>query len=298
VRAATPVDWSEASPGILGELIDPVAAKVSRAMGEQTDALGGQETGMIAQALGQMAPMFMGIQAGTILGGLAREVTGVGDTGLPVTEETMLLVLPTIDEVAREYGLDRRLVRQWVALRAAAHRMASEGLTFVRTHFFSLFHNYVASLDFDFGEGLRRLEGLDLTDPARLQEALGDEGLFTHQTSAETERAAARIAGFLAIVEAHTDAAAEAAGARAGDLGPVIEAFRRRSADEAGGSRRLAQFIGLDTTGDRRRAETFVSAVLKAGGWTALNRMWDMPEALPTDAEISDPEGWLRRIGA
>lgn len=294
VRAATPSEWADAAPGCLGELIEPVAAKVAGAMSQRTDALpDGIDASMLTQALGQMAPMFMGIQAGTLLGALAREVFGIHDTGVPVAEDTMLLVVPSVDGFARDYQLDARLARQWVALRAAAHHMAGDGLSFVRTHFLSLFHNYVAALEFDFGDALRRIQELDLSDPSKIQDALGDEALFNHHVSHDTERAAARIASFIAILDAHTEAAAEAAGSRAGQIGAAAEAFRRRAAGR--GLRRLTQFIGLDPDGERAPERAFVRAIVAAHGWQVLNRMWEDPMGFPTEAELADPDAWVRR---
>src|SRR5439155_25628380 len=111
-RAATQADWAEHATSAFAELVDPVAAKVVRAMAEQqgqpTELGGAIDAGMIAQALGQLAPMFMAIQAGTTLGSLAREVTGNHETGLPTTDDELLIVVPAVDAFATGYGLDQR----------------------------------------------------------------------------------------------------------------------------------------------------------------------------------------------
>src|SRR6202007_3017800 len=152
-RAATPADWAEHATSAFAELVDPVAAKVVRAMGEQgeqpVEASGGIHGSMIAQALGQLAPMFMGIQAGTTLGSLAREVTGNHETGLPTTDDELLIVVSAVDAFAIGFGLDQRATRQWTAARAAAHRLVFEAFPGVRGQFFARYHNYVASLDID-----------------------------------------------------------------------------------------------------------------------------------------------------
>src|SRR5437763_6683473 len=111
-RAATSADWAEHATSAFAELVDPVAAKVVRAMGEQGgqpgDLPGGLDAGAIAQALGQLAPMFMGIQAGTTLGSLAREVTGNNETGLPTTVDELLIVVSTVHAIAATLRLDQR----------------------------------------------------------------------------------------------------------------------------------------------------------------------------------------------
>jgi len=68
---------------------------------------------------------------------------------------------------------------------------------------------------------LQRLQELDLSDPSRLQDALGDEGLFSHQSSPETAAAAGGVTTFLAVVEAYTQAAVAAVAKRTGDHGRI-----------------------------------------------------------------------------
>lgn len=295
-RAATTVEWADHACSALAELIDPVAAKVASAMSSEVGSLaGGDDSAMVAQALSQMAPMFMGIQAGTIIGNLARDVSGVHDLGLPAGEGEILLVVSDIDAVAAGSGLDRTKVRQYVAVRAAAHRMIFEG--FPRTRFFALYHNYVASLRFDFSESVRRLQELDLSDPSRVQDALGDEALFAHDPSPESRSAADEIAMFLSLVGAHIDIATAAASTRLGDIASIREALARRAHGAGAGSQMLERFIGLREAGDER-ARTFVHEVLAVGGWELLNRVWEDPMAFPTQAEVADPETWRKRVEA
>lgn len=290
-RAASRVEWAEQASVSLRDLIDPVASKISAAMAEQSAAAGGaDQAAMLTNALGQMAPMFMGIQAGSLVGALAREVTGAHDLGFPTDEDTVVLVLPAIDGIAEDYALDRTVLRQWIALRAVAHRLTFDG--FARTRFFALYHTFVAALDFDLGESIRRLQELDLTDPSRVQDALGDGGLFAHEPSQESRSAARGIANLCSVVSAAADAACDAASTRLGDTTRVGEALRRRGDNES--VRMLSHFLGLDAhTSDD--AAAFVRVVLGARGWSALARAWAQPDAFPTDTELTDPLGWMER---
>jgi len=291
-RAATAVDWAEHATTAFAELIDPIAAKMQRALTDATHS----DDNPIAGAVGQLAPMFMGMQAGQIIGTLAGEVTGSHDVGLPAHDDSLLIVTPAIDEIAVDASLDRRAVRQWVALRAAAHRMIYEGFPFVRAQFFASYHDYVSSLDVDLAEGLDRLRSLDMTDPARLQEALGDQNLFTPTPSGETAKAAERVTSLLGLIEAHVDIATRNAGTRAGDVAPIAAAFAGRASSATRGGELLESFIGLDRTAGRAPAHAFVDAVEHRAGWTVLNRMWEEPDAVPTAAEIEDPHAWIARV--
>jgi uncharacterized protein (DUF2342 family) len=168
----------------------------------------------------------------------------------------------------------------------------------VRAQFFARYHNYVASLDIDLAQGLRRLQELDLSDPQRLQEILGEESLFSHQASPETAKAAAEVTTLLAVVEAFTAQAVSAVAARAGDHGRIAEAYTRRIADGGSGRKMISSFIGLEPSGNQRAAEGFVRGVSERAGWPAALKMFEDAGAFPADDELADPDAWLRRVGS
>jgi putative hydrolase len=242
--------------------------------------------------------MFMGMQAGTIIGTIAADITGSHDIGLPAHDDALLIVTPAIDTIAAEASLDRRAVRQWVALRAAAHRMLYEGFPLVRAQFFSSYHDYISSLDVDIAEGLERLRSLDMSDPSRLQEILGEQNLFSPSPSGETAKAAEGVTRLLALIEAHAGIAVEHAGIRAGDTAAIAAVFARRAATATRGTEMLDSFIGLDRTAGRASARAFVEAVVQRSGWTVLNAMWEEPDAVPASDEIENPAAWIGRVSA
>ena len=47
-----------------------------------------------------------------------------------------------------------------------------------------------------------------------------------------------------------------------------------------------------------RQGEHFVDHVVRARGISFANRAWQAPETLPTEAEIRDPDLWIRRMEA
>lgn len=287
-RPVAPIDWAEHASVALGELIDPIAAKLQRAM----DDVKADPADPIAGAIGQLAPMFMGMQAGTIIGELAKDITGTHELGFPVGEGDLVLVVSSIDAHAAARGVDVRAARQWVALVAAAHRALCESFPLVRAQFFASYHDYVSSLDVDIAEGMAKLQSLDFTDPSRLQEMLGEHSLFTPQASPGTAKAAERVVRLLALIDAHVHAAAAFAGVRLGDVTRTSVAF----AGGSKGAQLLDSFIGLERGHDQLRARAFAGDVIARGGWEALNGMWDEPDALPSDAELSDATSWLARV--
>lgn len=298
LHATSAAGWAEAAPDGLRELIDPLAAKVARAMSEQSlPASEEAQAGAMAQALAQLAPLFLGVQAGVVIGALARSVLGGHDVPLPMGEGAISIVVPTVDAFARDYRLDQRQARLWVVLHESAHRLELEGLPWVRPHFFALYHNYVAAVDVDLSDAIARLQGMDLTDLERLQDQLDSQGFFGLLDSPATATALERIQHLLALLEAFADQAALAAGARLPDAARIAEALARRRA-ESEGPALLAKFTGLDVPAGRvRDADQFCRGVLEQHGWAALNRMWDEPDALPSADELGDAASWVARVG-
>ena len=298
VTALTPARWAERATS-LREIIDPLAAKVATALSEQGGQLGAEaEAGMMGPVMQQMAPVFMGIQAGVALGSLATTVLGTYDVPVPLAEEgTLDLVVPTVDAVAETFGLDRESTRMWVALHQSAHRFVFEAMPGVSAHFFALFHNYVSAMQIDLSGVFDRLASLDITSPENLREAMEQEGFFGIADSPAAEAALVRVQRLLAMVEAFVDRAVDAASTRLRDAARIAEAMARRRAEPTAGEQLFGQFVGLTIPPDHlREAETFCRGVVAAADWPALARMWDDSENLPTDTELIEPAVWLARV--
>jgi uncharacterized protein (DUF2342 family) len=44
------------------------------------------------------------------------------------------------------------------------------------------------------------------------------------------------------------------------------------------------------------KGERFVRAIAEARGRSALARIWDGPESLPSSEEIAEPDRWIARV--
>lgn len=304
VRTVTPAEFAEHACVAYRELIDPLAAKVSAALAEQAGAGGaefavaGMDGAAVAQAMRQMAPLLLGVQTGGVIGGIAKDVLGGHDLPLPADGEAVVVVLPNVDRVSAEYGVDPQEFRLWAALHETAHRAAVDVLPAARPAFFARYHDYVASLEVDFSSAFERLQGIDLSDPSGLESHLGSQGLFDLLDSPASADAAGRLEGLVAILEAFADRAVEAAAeARLPSAARIAEAAARHRAS-SGAAASLQTFLGIGASDDARRAaDRFTRAVEAAAGWGALARIWDDAGTLPSPAEIADPDQWLRRIG-
>lgn len=295
VRAMTATTWVEHAMVPYAELLDPLGGKLAGALAQEAPP---GETPM-AGVVRQIVPLFLGIQCGSVLGGLARSILTSYDVPLPVEEEGVLPVLVQhVDAHAREYALDRREMRYWVTLHASAHRLLYESLPWTRTQFWSLYHSYLAALDVNLGETIDRLQALDITSPEQLQSAVG-ENLFGLGGAMPAGPAFDRLQQFLALMEATCARAVDAAArGKLVSLAAIEESIVRRRAEGAAGERALERFVGIEIPDEvRGRAIAFCDAVLRHGGWALLNTAWDDTDRLPTPDELADPGAWIRRAG-
>lgn len=298
VGAVTPARWAERATA-MREIVDPLAAKIVASVRDGTPQVAPEsEAAMLGPVMAQMMPVFMGIQAGVVLGTLSSAVFGTYDVPMPVAEEAAVdIVVPTIDAFADSYGLDRRETRMWVALHQAAHRSLFEATPGVSAHFFALFHNYVAALQVDLSGAFDRLQSLDMTSPERLREAMEEEGFFGLVDSPAAADALAKLQRFLAVLEAFADRAVDAAATRLPGGPRIAEAMARRATDAGPGQKMFQRFIGVEIPQDLiRTADAFCRGVLVTGGWAALSRVWEDPESLPSLQELSEPSLWLGRV--
>jgi putative hydrolase len=296
VLALTPTQWADRALGLYPELLNPLGGKLAGAMAQHAPENAEGES-PLAGVVSQLLPLLLGIQCGSVLGTAARyHLTGY-DVALPLEEDGVVpILLPHVDAHARSYDLDRRDVRYWVALHASAHRMLYEALPWTRTHFWSLYHGYLAAVDVNLGEMIERLQAIDISNPEQIESAVG-ENMFGIGEPGFTGPAAERLHQFLALLEAAAGKAVEAAAGGKLVSGPsIVESFTRRRAEEPGFGA-LQRFAGLEPSPEiERGAAAFCDAVLDAGGWRMLNRLWEDPEHLPSAGEFADPQGWLRRV--
>ena len=60
----------------------------------------------------------------------------------------------------------------------------------------------------------------------------------------------------------------------------------------------MLRITGLDLKMEQyRKGEAFVAGIERLAGSTALRRLWESPETLPTPEEIGNPEAWVARMG-
>ncbi|MCA1832717.1 MAG: zinc-dependent metalloprotease [Actinomycetota bacterium] len=295
VMDLTPSQWVDRAVASFPELLNPLGGKLTGALAGDAESA---EKNPLAGVMGQLMPLLLGVQVGSVLGSLSSSLLTGYDVALPLEEDGILPILvPHVDTHARLFALDRRDVRYWVTLHATAHRMLYEAFPWTRTHFWSLYHSYLAAIDVNLGETTERLQSLDISRPEELQSAVG-ENLFGLGDSGFAGPALDRLHVLLGLLEAAAGlAVSAAAGGRLLGAGEIAASVARARTDNDG-VRSLERFIGLEVPAlVEQRAVSFCGATLDAGGWVLLNQLWQDPQHLPTAEEFANPAAWIARVG-
>ena len=299
-RAVTAAGWVETTLEGWRWLLERMAAalggELARAGGVDEEAAGGP----MQTALAQIAPLLMGMQAGTLLGNLAHHALGRYD--LPVPREDageLLLVEANARAVARDYGLAFEQLCAWLALDEVAHHLVLASSAWIPRYFKSLLVEVVDAIEIDVSDLERRFTELGAGAMDALQRGADASGLLPLVPTERHRRALERLRAFLALWEGYaTHGARGVAPALVDDHVRIEEGMARRKAGGSEAEALLANLLGvsvdrgLETTGT-----TFCAAIVKLEGRAALNRVWDAPDNLPSAQELRDPFAWLERQG-
>jgi putative hydrolase len=101
----------------------------------------------------------------------------------------------------------------------------------------------------------------------------------------------------MALLEGYAEHVMDAVGADLlDDVASLRSAMDRRRQERSGLLRVVEKLIGLDLKlRQYELGKSFCDDVVAREGIEGLNRVWSLPEALPTHAELGDPAGWLAR---
>jgi uncharacterized protein (DUF2342 family) len=142
--------------------------------------------------------------------------------------------------------------------------------------------------------------GDGLTDPAALEDALGDpEALLSDLISPEQRNISSALTAQTTAIGAYVDhITAGIAETLTSSPAALREAWYRYRIEEGKGEQAFAGLFGLDVGQDEvDRGRAFVSGVIERAGEEALARLWADELDLPTPAEVDAPGLWLARIG-
>ena len=262
------------------------------------DAAGGLG-GLLGQFALTLGPVFLGMQFGSAAGHLARRAFGQYTLPLPWPESATLLLVPgNVARFADDWSLPLQEVQLWVCLRELTmHAVLTRPA--VRSSLATLLADASAHAAAAQRSIVERL-GDGLTDPAALEDALGDpEALLSDLISPEQRNISSALTAQTTAIGAYVDhVTAGIAETLTSSPAALREAWYRYRIEEGKGEQAFAGLFGLDVGQEEvDRGRAFVRGVIERAGEDALARLWADELNLPTPAEVDAPGLWLARIG-
>jgi len=291
--------WVQANIEGLRALLEPAAAKIGDAIATaQRDAVPEQAQAGVAQMLGQLSPLLLGAQVGTVLGTLAQQVLGQYDIAVPRPDGAgaLLFVVPNIARFEKEWSLDPTEFRTWIAIHEVTHRFEF-ARPWALTRFRELIDDFTSTLTLDVEELQQRLASLDPSNPEGMQEMLaGQESLFGAVMDDEQRLKLRRVQAFMTASEGYGDHVMHALGAQMLPSYARIDEAMRRYRETEHVDPVFERLLGIEVKREQYRlGRSFCDTVVELTDEATLARMWDSAEALPSMPELEEPRLWLAR---
>ena len=233
-----------------------------------------------------------GAEVGGLLGFLAGKVLGQFD---PFHEPSgrLLLVAPNIVHVERELEVDPSDFRLWVCLHEETHRVQFTAVPWMRAHLFSEIEAISETVE----PGSLLDGGLErITDAIRSSRSGGS--IVDMFSTPEQREILDRVTGMMSLLEGHADVVMDDVGPQViGSVKEIRAKFTKRRQGIGALDRILRRLLGIEAKmAQYRDGARFVRAVVDKVGMDEFNAVWAEPAHLPSKAELSDHDGWIRRV--
>ena len=301
VRAMGRKEWTTVHLDALKPVLEQLATTLGGAF--QPEALFDEQPDPalepLAGVLPMLAPLLLGVQAGSMVGYLAQHALGRYDLPLPAADTPSLaFVVRNLDGFEADWSLERADLRFYVAIHEVVHA-AVRSVPWVRERMVDLATEYVSGYVVDPTVLHARLGDVDPSDPSALQ-ALAerpDKLLDAMRSDAQGE-VLNRIRVLHAVIEGYADAVLERIGRPLiPSFDRIHEAIARHRIERGDAERFVGGLLGLATSReDYERGAAFCAGVIERAGNEGLNRLWDRVEMAPTPNELDAPGLWLARI--
>jgi putative hydrolase len=289
-------EWVEETLPAWRALVDPVAEKVvaatAGAVPAEMAAMAGPMLGMMRQLGGAM----FGAQVGQGLGGLAGEVTGSTDVGLPLGPSGRAVLLPAgVARFGEGLSVPTEEVRVYLALRECAHQRLFAHVPWLRGRLFGAVEDYARGITVDMSMLEEAMRTVDPSNPEALQEAL-TSGMFEPEDTPEQKAALLRLETLLALVEGWVDSVVTEAAGSLPSAAALRETVRRARATGGPAEQTFATLVGLELRPRRLRdAAALWGELLATRGVDGRDAIWQHAELLPTADDLDDPAAFAAR---
>ena len=299
VQTVSHIEWANKALDAYKELL----TKMSESLGRKSSVTDDIEPG--ANPFGDiekwMSPVLLGMQAGGMVGHLARRCLGQFDLPIPRTPvDTIVLVPANIAEFSESWTLPIDELSLYIAVEEVTRAAVFEK-QHVRDRFSELIGEYVSGFEPDERMLEERFGMLSMDDPSQIGDAIGDPEALLGAIQTPAQRTTlVHLHALVAVFLGYVDHVAGKIGERTIASGNIIdEAAKRRRVEENSAGNLVDKLFGLELSQAQfDRGNAFIAGVIERndGDDAILERLWRSPRELPTPAEVDAPGLWLERI--
>ena len=252
--------WADINLATLGELLDPVTAKLDRRLGK---------AGPLSSALRMAAGATLAAEVGLVVGYMSQRVLGQFELSLltPDTKPRLLFVEPNLAGAVRSMGVDSESFLRWVALHEVTHVLQFTGVPWLRGHLGDLMRAYIKTLDVQINRGGAGALP-SFPDPAKLYETYREGGLMALVQNGEQRKIMDSVQAAMAVVEGYSEHVMDAVGEKVlPEYAGLRDSMDARRASRSTPERILQRLLGFDLK--MRQYEVgkrFCDAVVAPGG--------------------------------
>lgn len=278
-------EWAERNLESFARMLAPLEQKIA----ERLEASGREAPPALARNV-------IAMETGALLGLLAKRVLGQYELVLPEAEkgDVVALIGANILALERQSQFRPSEFRMWIVLHEATHRAQFLGVSWLRPYFLSMIDELVGHAAPSPGR-LSRLVAEMVQAGRSNRPLIDDSGLLGLLATPEQKGVIDRVQALMSLLEGHGHVVMDRIGARllpSQDRMSALLKARRRDPRTAA----LFRLLGMEMKMKQYElGESFIHAVEREAGWSALDRAWSGPEMLPTLEEIHQPLLWLQR---
>ena len=293
--------WAKANSQSFAALMNPMLQHLAETRPDAVNATNTAVAGTVT-----------GAELGAVLAFLASKVLGQYDPFAALanpgkTGGRLLLVAPNIISTEQELNVEPADFRLWVCLHEQTHRVQFAAAPWLRDHLLDQIRMLSNGL-MDKAQSLpERISSMakQLSAAASGREETADGvpdrqvDVLTLLQDPEDKARLSHITAVMSLLEGHANVVMDAVDA---SIIPSVKTIRRRFNDRGINRGWLDKFfrriMGLDAK-MRQYADgsKFVRGVVDKVGMAGFNRVWEQAENLPTEAEIHNPDLWIKRMG-
>jgi putative hydrolase len=284
IALLTRSQWLDRTFNSWSEIARPVAEGVSAAAStlipSDDENLMAMVGPMMDMARNMGATMF-GMQFGTALAGIAKEVLSGSDVGIPLEVDTTACYLPAnINAFSPEEKLRDAIL--YIALREVAHVRLFAQASWLRPAILTALSNYSHGVKVDHARIEEIMGSIDPTNPDAISDLMAS-GVLEPELTAEQKQALERLETLLALIEGWVSVVvANAAAGRLGELAANEETFRRRRGAGGPAERVFNGLVGLELRPRKiREAIALWQNLTETIGSDARDEKWSHPDLLP-----------------